>query len=82
MGCSVIPSLSLLETTWQADILQINKERLSVSCGIRRYIKQCVIAGYIVSVFFLAENPLRIPASTADIFVRLALRRFQVLYIH
>lgn len=58
MGCSVISSLSLLETTWQADILQINKERLSVSCGIRHYIKQCVIAGYIVSVFLRAENPL------------------------
>lgn len=57
-GGSVVPSLSHLETAWQADILQINKERLSVSCGIRQSIKQCVIAGDIVSVFFRAENPL------------------------
>ena len=54
----VVTSLFLLETTWQADILQINEERWSISSGIRHSLNQCVISGYIVSIFFRAENPL------------------------
>lgn len=80
MGCSVIAHLSLSETIWQAGILQINEEGLSISSGIRHFINQCVIASF--SIFFRAENPLRIPRYTANIFVRIVFRRFQVLYIH
>lgn len=48
----------LLETTWQADILQINEERLSISSGIRHSLKQCVISVPTVSIFSGAENLL------------------------
>lgn len=48
----------LLETTWQADILQINEERLSISSGIRHSLKRCVISVPTVSIFSGAENLL------------------------
>ena len=48
----------LSETTWQADLLQINEERWSISSGIRHSLNQCVIASYTVSILFRAENPL------------------------
>lgn len=54
----------LLETTWQADILQINEERLSISSGIRHSFKQRVMSLHTVSIFFGAENLLSCSRST------------------
>lgn len=54
-------AVSLLETTWQADMLQINEERLSISGSIRHSLPVCHL--WLHSQHFLEsrKSALRIP---------------------